>query len=368
MNSEIYETAAWRNFGMLDGDEAAGFDDAMRLDPALHLAHSEVECLSAALAAVLVAPVVPRAGQLEQLHLRLGLNAPKTTNWLAISGWATAAAVTFFFLFHQNTPSIHFTQRPLRPDARVASKPLPLAPESAVDLQARVLPDASSVVAEQEDPSDMAEKVPQVTEVTQATAAALPDVKLETQRLTQEIETLRGELESAQERDRERFEPVAGLSRPVIMRLKPPQVFIGTIAAAIPKVEEPPVSTLIGDALAEPSATRVTEADSLATTALEDFSAILIYDPAYDIGTIVVSGKIPSDPAGRQPQLWMVTEDGSPIYVGTLPEANANGAPNGIDFQFGTTSTLPTGFVITHGSEGPPVPPTAANTLLRGPR
>jgi hypothetical protein len=357
MNSEIYETAAWRNFGMLDADETASFDEAMRLDPALKLAHSEVECLTAAMAAVMVAPVAPRVGQLEQLHLRLGLTAPKSTNWLAISGWATAAGLMLFFLFNQKTPFANDTPGQALREARVAITPAGTAPGVAHYSQDD-LSRIQSIGPKKE-----------VAPPTQAATAEVPAVKLETQRLTQEVETLRGRLEYAQERDRKRFEGVPGLSRPVIMRMKPPGGVVNTLEVTIPEIEELPISTLIGDALARAVPADLESPVTLPPSPMAaDFSAILIYDPALDNGTLVIAGTIPSNPETGPPQLWMRADGELPIYVGTLPEFNVPGAPSAFDFSFGIKSTLPQSFIMTTGSRGTPIPPSPENTLLEGPR
>jgi hypothetical protein len=63
MNSDPHETAAWRTFGMLDVDETANYDEAMRHDSGLRQAQQEMDCLVAAVAAVTTLPIKPRAGQ-----------------------------------------------------------------------------------------------------------------------------------------------------------------------------------------------------------------------------------------------------------------------------------------------------------------
>ena len=50
MNFDPYDSAAWRTFDMLDADEAAAFDEAMRHDPVLQSAYFEMDRLSAAIA------------------------------------------------------------------------------------------------------------------------------------------------------------------------------------------------------------------------------------------------------------------------------------------------------------------------------
>ena len=77
MNSDPYDSAAWRTFGMLDPDESAIFDEAMRHDPLLRSAYREMDRISAAIAAATTPPLDPKPGQLERLQYRLSLNRPK---------------------------------------------------------------------------------------------------------------------------------------------------------------------------------------------------------------------------------------------------------------------------------------------------
>ena len=94
MNSDPYDSAAWKTFGMLDADESAAFDDAMRSDPALRKYALEMDRLSAAIAACTTAPVEPEAGLLERVQDRLRHRPSRTAGiWLAVTGWAAAIAL-----------------------------------------------------------------------------------------------------------------------------------------------------------------------------------------------------------------------------------------------------------------------------------
>lgn len=353
MNSELHESAAWRTFGMLDADEAAGFDEAMRRDPALSGAYREVECLTAAIAAVVTHPVTPQSGQLERLHLRLGLNVAKTTNWLGISGWAAAAAVLLLWLLGSRNEALkNLTLHEVQPVRVPVAKP----PDSA-----KLTADAASPMADPARKNSPDKR----SQIVSHTAELNAVVKRETQRLTQEIEALSDRLEIAQERDRSRFEAVPGLSRPVVMRMKPPE----SLVTEIPVTEEPPISTVIGDALASAVPPEFKgDAPPLPVALPTILSAISVYDPALDTGTIVIAGEMPKDSVGGPPQLWVLTDDDIPIYVGTLPELHAQGDQNNFDFSFGIKSTIPRSFILTKGSRGTAIPPSPDNTLLVGPR
>lgn len=337
---------------MLDADEAAGFDEAMRRDPVLSGAYREVECLTAAIAAVVTHPVTPQSGQLERLHLRLGLNVAKTTNWFGISGWAAAAVLLLWLLGNRNEALKKLTLHEVQPVRVSVAKP----PDSA-----KLTTDAVSSM------EDLARKnsPDKRSQIVSHTAELNAVVKRETQRLTQEIEALSDRLEIARERDRSRFEAVPGLSRPVVMRMKP----LESLVTEIPVTEEPPISTVIGDALASAVPPEFKGDASPIPVALPTIlSAISVYDPALDTGTIVIAGEMPKDSLGGPPQLWMLTDDDIPIYVGTLPELNAQGDQNNFDFSFGIKSTIPRSFILTKGSRGTPIPPSPDNTLLVGPR
>jgi hypothetical protein len=359
---------------MLDADETAGFDEAMRHDPELMGAYREVECLTAVIAAVVTHPVKPQSGQLESLHLRLGLNVAKRTNWLGISGWAAAAVVLLLWqLPNRDKDPQNLTQRETRP-VRVAVTKLSPPPAATVVTAAVASP------IEETPPKNSLEKSARlITAPAELTAV----VKRETRRLTQEIETLRSHLESAEARDRRLFEAVPGFSRPVVMRMKLPEDVtlasasefsdggVATEKTEFPLTEDQPIATVIGDALAsaaQPKLKRHAPPPPAAVNASASLSAISVYDPALDTGTIVIAGDLPADSGDGPPQLWMVTDDGIPIYVGTLPVVGTQGAENTFDFSFGKPSTVPKGFILTKGSPGPPVPPTAANTLLVGPK
>ncbi|MES2657691.1 MAG: hypothetical protein V4689_03680 [Verrucomicrobiota bacterium] len=362
MNSDPHENAAWRTFGMLDADEAAGFDEAMRHDPELRNAYREMDCLATAVAVASTVPVAPRAGQLERLHLRLGLNASKRTNWFGISGWAAAAALTMILLLDRNPVKSNqvVENHPATPVLSQLKRPHVATPEPSPTE------DDESNVARQVEPQH------DVLPVASADIDGKGFAKVETKRLIQEIEVLRDELENFQERDRKRFEPVAGMSWPIVMRMVPPGSS-GEISGGLAlNKEEPPITAILGDALTTAGVAsagygqNVVRAGELATPKTEP-SAIPIYDAARDTGTLVVSNLSNKQPNVER-YLWVETQEaGKPVYVGRLPESNNQGADS-FDFNLGSTGIIPSAFILTEGSStGEPITPSKDNTILVGP-
>jgi len=95
-------------------------------------------------------------------------------------------------------------------------------------------------------------------------------------------------------------------------------------------------------------------------------SAVPIYDAARDSGTLVVSNLPPAE-AGAVYNLWVTGDSGGqPSYVGSLPQRSASGGDS-FDFSLGSTSVLPTGFLLTKDPAGTPATPSQANTVLEGP-
>lgn len=356
MNSDPNESAAWRVFGMLDADEAAGFDEAMRHNPELRNAHREMDCLAAAVAVAVTRPIAPRAGQLERLHERLGLNVVKPRNWLAISGWAAAAVLAMALLVDHQPSRGAVVMNPGVPEPVVSRDRTASRPAAETDSLA---PEEIGVgnPLPADEPSDLPE----------STGKAV--ARVETRRLIQEIEVLREKLESFQERDRKRFETVDGLAWPVVMRMRPP----GAVeeirdGLALRKEDLPPLTAILGDALAFGRSGDATMSAFGAAPVPPEPSAIPIYDPARDAGTIVINGILPAKAAGESYKLWVMTEQGgSPIYVGTLPESNAQGADI-FDFSLGSKTTVPSSFVLTKGPQGQPEAPSKKNIVLEGPR
>jgi len=362
MNSDPHESAAWRTFGMLDADKAAAFDEAMRHDPELRDAYQKMDRLAAAVAATATAPIAPRAGQLERLHLRLGLTPAKRANWLAITGWAAAAALTLILVLDRTRDRTNST----------AGQPAISAPPQQ---QIVVTPPEPGITTEEDQiltirPEVIVEKAPSTP---RPDGDARMIAKVETKRLIQEIEVLRKQLESVLERDRERFESIPGMAWPIIVRMRPPETSAETPTALAVKIDDPPITSIIGDAL---TAANQPPVDPLAERAIApppapapvaEPSATPIYDSARDAGTLVVSN-LPATTADEAYNLWVTTKKGDkPVHVGRLPESNVRGGES-FDFSLGSKATVPSSFILTKDRLGEPVPPSGINTVLVGPR
>ena len=347
---------------MLDADEAASFDEAMRDDPELRIAYRDMNGLSAAVAAAIVTPITPRAGQIERLQSRLELNASRRPNWLGITGWAAAAAVTVILVVdrkptHQtasaaNTPSALGVKQPLQTGNNDSPERLPEKHTNDSSTE----PDASN-------------SGPNAGLITTQENSIKTIAMEESQRLTQEIETLRGKLEEALTRDQKRFETVPGMAWPIIMTMSPPGSARAPDALSNLSENAPPLTSIIGDALAgaatTPAADSVSRSDG--STAAQGLpSAIPIYDTARHTGTLVVSNLPATNPDERY-NLWVnIENEGHPTLVGQLPASNTAGTEP-YDFSLGSTTIIPTGFILTKDPVGKPSNPTTANTILLGP-
>lgn len=351
---------------MLDADEAAGFDEAIRHDPELRNAYREMDCLATALAVATTVPVPPRAGQLERLHARLGLNLSKQTNWLGISGWAAAAALTLVLVLD-------------RPDSKAvpvavnqpAKFPTPLPSKTGTTPASATRDESVAYQQDGEPPNQQEDSPSNPVNIVAANIEDKPIVKVETKRLIQEIEVLRDKLENFQERDRKRFEPIAGMAWPIVMRMVPPGTPADSTNDLLAANEEPPMTAILGDALTAANSLgaalpQVSMRAAELSVPKGKPSAVPIYDAARDTGTLVVSN-LPAKTTTERFNLWVKTDDGgSPVYVGRLPESN-NVGTEPFDFSLGSTGIVPSAFILTKDSQGDPVLPTADNTILQGP-
>ena len=339
MNSDLYDSAAWRAFRMLDAQEASIFDDAMLHDPVLRSACLEMDRLAAAIAATTAVPMEAAPASLDRLQIRLGLKPSHHTHfWLAASGWATAAVLAILL-------ALYLTGIIDRMDNGTVTPP-----RVAATTKAQPLTPAGSPLASKE-------------------ADTAPPTKVETKRLNQEIEVLRDNLEKFQHRDRVLFEAVPGVALPIVMAMNPPDVALED-SSLMKNDEHSPLTALLGDALraltGSPTETDTTAPTQDAGLLPKHPTAIPIYDAARDSGTLVVSN-LPPASDGEDYNLWVTTTTGArPIYVGTLPANSAAGADS-FDFSLGSTMVLPSGFVLTKDPQNAPANPTEANTVLQGP-
>jgi hypothetical protein len=372
MNSDPYDSAAWRTFGMLDADESAIFDQAMRHDPVLRGAYLEMDRLSAAIAASTAAPIEPRTGQLERLQNRLGLYPSRRAYlWLGVSGWAAAAAVTLVLFLDRNTPDK--TNGGSATASGTSSRP---SDHSAAPARNAASPDETAPGLPQQ-ANKTPDLTPKATPVPGNETEAIAAAKLENKRLYQEIEVLRENLEKFQIRDRILFQATPGVSLPIVMTMSPPGLAAEDSTALTKNDDHPAITAMLGDALtartttttaatevAPPIAVR-TPQENTPVVATHP-SAVPIYDAARDSGTLVVSNLPPAE-EGAVYNLWVTTEAGArPVYVGSLPERSAAGADS-FDFSLGSTTTLPSGFLLTKDPQDTPASPTSANIILQGP-
>ena len=361
MNSDPFDSAAWRTFNMLDADEAAMFDEALRHDPVLRSAYLEMDRLSAAIATVITLPIEPKAGQLERLQKRLGITTSRTVRlWPAVTGWVLATVLAVLLMLHLtgiidqwgNSSPTQRVPSELTPNANVAA-PASNSNNNAGATGHSATVRYSSAVGKQPD--------------------GKATIKVETKRLNQEIEVLRDNLEKFQHRDRVLFEVVPGMALPIVMTMNPPGLAADDPAFFSRNDERSPITTLLGDALTAMTGVAAPAPENPAAEPGDNRvelpahpTAIPIYDAARDSGTLVVSNLPPVD-EGEVYNFWVITQTGGqPIYVGSLPENSATGADS-FDFTLGSTMVLPSGFVLTLDPQDDPANPTADNIILQGP-
>lgn len=335
---------------MLDSDEAAGFDEAMRQDPELRDAYWEMNLLSATVAAASVAPLAPRAGQLERLQARLGLQSSKSLNWLGISGWAAAAAALTFILLVDDQSTV--------PTESVKNSGAPHATKREVHVIQKATVEELAAQASPEEGSEIAQTPSsEVPTANTSVASQANDVKLitkvETKRLVQEIAVLREKLESAEKREQQRMEPVQGMAWPMVMTMRPPRA----TSQIVPEdATDTSVVGVLGDALAG----RSSLADNRAAQASADLpSAVPIYDPATGAGTLVANNLSDTN-------LWVTARGESQArLLGKIPQSSEAYESVGFELPAGT---IPANFIITNDSAGKGAPPSDKNTVLIGPQ
>lgn len=344
---------------MLDADQASAFDEASREDPELKRVVREMDELTAAVAVVSTVPVVPRLGEIDRLRARLGISRNRRSQWLAWSGWAAAALLALLLVIQSQS-----------------GVPESLSAGRVPRISTEPDPDALNVPDRLEKPAEL--KVLAPSEAPLAAGNESAPVRVETKRLIQEIEVLRGQLATFQKRDRERFSPVPGMAWPIVMTMRPP----GTPVEGDPVASS--LNTVLGDALAgreplfggkPPSQDAGSEnpdelpVDDLALTNDSTApvpTAIPIYDSARDAGTLVV-GNLPPLAEGEAYNLWVRTSEAAgPVHVGRLPATFAAGA-DALDFSLGSTGIVPSGFILTRDADGAAAVPGNGNTILQGP-
>lgn len=342
---------------MLDAEESAAFDDALRESAELRHAYREINALAAAVAVSQVKPLQTRAGDFERLQARLGLLRKRPVNWLGISGWAIAASLALLLVVNHNPRAARGSTSQTQADARAT----PAGAPAEIDPDAAAIPEVENPALAASGTSDGAA----------GGSETKTAKKGETMKLIQEISVLREKLGKVAKRDQKRFEIVPGRSWPVMMTMAPPPSS-DEEETTIPE-DAPALTSRVADALAGISSitgdASVTFApdETAAASSTATPTAIPIYDPVTDEGAIVVAG-LPEPEADMGNFLWVATETSDvPVLVGQLPPNESQQAVS-IDFELGTKGILPTSFILTNGEIGNPAAPSAKNTILIGPR
>jgi hypothetical protein len=346
---------------MLDAEESAAFDDALRENADLRDAYREMNALAAAVAVSQVKPLQTRAGDFERLQTRLGLLRQRPVNWLGISGWAIAASLALLLVV---------SHRPLvEAGGTTAQVPTGASGTTGPATDATAENQTERIPAKSEDTLAASGTTAGTAEETEANTPR----KVETMRLIQEISVLREKLEKVAKRDQRRFEIVPGRSWPVMMTMAPPPSSEEEEESATVPEDTVALTSRVADALAgissitgDPSASFAPD-ETAAASATAAAAAIPIYDPVTDEGAIVVAG-LPEPEEDMGNFLWVATETSDvPVLVGQLPPNESRQAVS-IDFELGTKGILPTAFILTTGEIANPGAPSAKNTILIGPR
>ena len=371
MNSDPHDSTAWRSFGMLDSDETAAFDEAMRHDPALKSAAREMDRISAAVALATSHPVAPREGHLERIEARLGLQGPRRMPWwIGLSGWAAAAVLALLLAWHAGgkRPS------PASPVVQTLAPELAKPPAGGGD-QAAVPPDHPDEAENEKSVVDATRPSPEVPS---------PGILIsrDTEQGAREIAALQDQLRSYQERERIRTQVISGVALPVIMKMSPPDTKV--VQDVTLAMNDSPIFQLLGESYRATQFTKqevgdtvdVTAANAPDKTLLPNTQsppaetapgAIPIYDAARDAGTLVVSN-LPAAAKGREYNLWVQTRQGEPpVRLGVLPDAGTSPSES-FDFSLGSNGVLPSGFILTQDPKDQPAVPGAQNTVLQSPQ
>lgn len=371
MNSDPHDSTAWRSFGMLDTDESAAFDEAMRHDPELKAAIREMDRLQAAVALVASRPVMPREGHLERIQARLGQQPKRGISlWFGVSGWAAAAALALLLAW--NTDVIRMFSSKSTSSTASVTQPTPKGPTTRQSGESPV----TTAESPQAPPPHSA---PATSPDSNASSLV---IRRETERLTREIAGLQDQLQSYQLRDNKWFQAIPGVATPVIMLMSPPGMPVEDGASVA--VNESPVSQLLAETLrgssteklptagamndTQPPLDQITQTtDTPPSESTEQPSAIPIYDAARDAGTLVVTN-LPPVAQGMEYNLWVQTSpEQEPVRLGILPDAGTSPSES-FDFSLGSNTVMPTGFVLTQDLKNKPKAPSDKNTVLQSPQ
>ncbi len=291
-------------------------------------------------------PMRPSAGSLDVIHRKISHRSSMSVKQRLFvwSGWAAAAAVTLFVIIRPSfNPVDELTEN--NAGTSTISKPY--------QQQDNSLLDSANNNADHTSP-------------TENNNASTPHDKNRSMReqqrsLIQKIENLRNEVALLASRDTERLIAQNGVTWPIIMKLTTPG---SDPATAI--VQNPILGAMLNqDSLTDESIEGENVKTAPLTPDLTIPSAVPIYDPARDIGQLLVNN-LSAQVEGQAYFLWVQSDNAQqPVLVGTLPDTLGNSGT--FDFKLGSTGIVPDQFLITQDTVLSPQIPNSSNTVLQGP-
>jgi hypothetical protein len=305
-------------------------------------------------------PLRPQGKTLKAIHNAISLHHPKSITQMlySSSGWAAAAAMAMIlFLNQQNsTPSSSH----LAGSATAPASPRPTTGENVTASPSR---DEKIAAA---DPSASILENEHAGATTSAAKTILPENLDGQRKLIQEIETLREKVADLTSRDSVRMAIRSGVSWPVIMKLTSPNVNAEAVVVQNPLLGaflEPDRAVARIDS--EETSTPQTTDEPVVTPDPTLPSAIPVYDPARDLGQILLNNVAPVE-EGQSLNLWVVYDGAAtPQQVGTFPGGIKDGET--ISFQLGSKGMIPRDFIITQDAQNAATLPNESNILLSNP-
>jgi hypothetical protein len=312
-----------------------------------------IDAISAVIAVDGSKPIAPSAAMHDAIQWRIDapVRSLRRMRLLAWSGWAAAAMLCAgFFVIDA------------RRDVVIVHNPAPSLPTPVIAEQKQApLPIEENTHAAQEE-------IAQANERVRAEQALQETMRAQQRSLIQEIETLREKVSVLAERDTERLVANDGISWPIIMKLTHPDADPTMVA-----IDEPLLGALLSPGkiplaagMRENAAPPIASLPVAENPAINLPSAVPVYDPARDVGKLIVSN-LPSPADGQAYYLWVKNDQTQePVLVGTLP--GDIGQSETFDFQLGSTGLIPDRFLITEDPVENPQTPAAANIILDRPQ
>lgn len=294
-------------------------------------------------------PMRPSAGSLDIIHRKISHRSDMSVKQRLFvwSGWAAAALITLFAVIR---PSLNPVEALTKHDGGTSTILKPLLPDQPQD---------NSLLDPANNNADHSSEAENNT-------ASTPHDKSRSMReqqrsLIQKIEALRNEVDLLASRDTERLIAQNGVTWPIIMKLTAPG---SDPATAI--VQNPILGAILNqDSLTDASFEGENAKTAPTTPDLTIPSAVPIYDPARDIGQLLVNNLSPQT-EGQAYFLWVQSDNApQPVLVGTLPDTIGNSET--FDFKLGSTGIIPDQFLITQDTAISPQIPNSSNTVLQGP-